>query len=88
MVSHLPPLPPQPVQIVLPNPLQLLHFCQPGMVFPEPPQIRHGFLPLLQNVHFFHACLLDISVRLVVAHFKVPAVNVFNQRFGIASHEG
>lgn len=33
------------------------------MVLPEPPHVRQGVLPLLQNVHFFHACLLDIYAR-------------------------
>jgi hypothetical protein len=52
------------------------------MVLPEPPHVRHGFLPLLQKVHFFHARLLDIylSSRPAGAHFKVPVVNVFNLR--------
>jgi hypothetical protein len=27
---------------------------------PEPPHWKHVFLPLLQNVHFFQPCLLDM----------------------------
>jgi hypothetical protein len=62
MVSHLPPPPPQPVQIMVPKPLQSRHFSRPGPNLPEPPQFMQRFLPLLQNVHCFHTRLLDIMV--------------------------
>jgi hypothetical protein len=60
-VSRRPPFPPQSVHITVPNPLQSLHVCQPGETLPLPPHLKHVFLPLLQNVHFFHICLLDMT---------------------------
>jgi hypothetical protein len=73
MVSRHPPLPPQLVQSTLPNPLQSWHFCHPGEILPEPPQVKQIFLPLLQNEHFFHPCFAGIIScwRPIGSHFKI-----------------
>jgi hypothetical protein len=60
IVSRLPPLPPHSLHNTVPKPLQSEQVFHPGETLPLPPHRKQVFLPLLQNVHFFHTCLLDM----------------------------